>query len=51
MKKILILLGVLGIGMYFLLTDSDTAKIEKAEKKIKKKLHKRHFPKKQIVME
>lgn len=51
MKKILVLLGALGIGIYFLVKDSEKAEIEKAGKKIKKKLQKSHFPKKQVVME
>lgn len=51
MKKLLILLALMGTGLYLLLRDSDKQEIEKAGKKIKKKLRKSHFPKKEIATE
>lgn len=45
MKKLLILLALMGAGIYLMLNNSDKREIKKEGKKIKKKLKKSHFPK------
>lgn len=45
MKRLLILLAVMGIGIFYLLSDTDKEDLKKEGKRIKKKLKKSHFPK------
>ncbi len=45
MKRLLILLALMGAGVYLLLSEEDQKKIKKEGKKIKKKLKKTHFNK------
>jgi hypothetical protein len=45
MKRLLILLGVMGIAVFFMLSETDRKEIEHEGKKIKKKLKKTHFHK------
>ncbi|MEO8823713.1 MAG: hypothetical protein ABI366_09060 [Ginsengibacter sp.] len=51
MKRLLVLLALMGAGVYLMLKDSDKKEIKKAGKKIKNKLKKSHFPKKVSVSE
>lgn len=48
MKRLLILLAVMGIGVFFLLSDTEKEELKHEGKRIKKKLKKSHFPKKEM---
>lgn len=45
MKRLLILLGVMGLAVFFLLSDEDKKDLKQEGKKMKKKLKKTHFHK------
>jgi hypothetical protein len=49
MKRLLILLALMGTGVYLMLKESDKKEIKNAGEKIKKKIKKSHFPKKEAV--
>jgi hypothetical protein len=49
MKKLLVLLSVMGIAVFFLLSDTDKEELKQEGKRIKKKLKKSHFPKKETA--
>ncbi|MEO6894678.1 MAG: hypothetical protein ABI136_06540 [Ginsengibacter sp.] len=51
MKRLLVLLALMGAGVYLMLKESDKKEIKKAGKKLKKKLRKSHFPKKEVLAE
>jgi hypothetical protein len=46
MKTLFILLAVMGVGVYLLLSQNDEKNYD-GEKRMKKKVHKSHFPKKE----
>jgi hypothetical protein len=45
MKRLFILLALMGVGVYLLLSEDEKKEIRKEGKRIKKKLRKTHFPK------
>ena len=45
MKRLIILLALMGVGVYLLLSEDEKKEIRKEGKRIKKKLKKTHFPK------
>lgn len=47
MKKLLILLTLMGVGVYLMLSEEDQKEIRKEGKRIKKKFKKSRFPKKE----
>lgn len=49
MKKLFILLAVMGIGIFYLLSDNEKEELKHEAKRIKKKLKKSHFPKKEAI--
>ena len=49
MKKIAILLAVVGLGVFLMLTENDKKELKKEGKKFKKKLKKTHFPGKESI--
>lgn len=49
MKRLVILLAVMGIGIFYLLSDDEKKELKHGAKKIRKKLKKSHFPKKEAL--
>jgi len=47
MKRLAIILAVMGLGVFLMLSESDKKEIRKEGNKIKKKLKKTHFPAKE----
>lgn len=45
MKRLLVLLGVMGVAVLFMLSETDRKEIKQEGKKVKKKLKKSHFHK------
>ncbi|MGN6246935.1 MAG: hypothetical protein ACTHNG_01190 [Ginsengibacter sp.] len=51
MKRLLILLALMGAGVWWMMMDSDKDEVKELGDLTKKKLRKTHFPKKEIVAE
>lgn len=51
MKRLLILLAIMGAGVWLMLTETEKKEIKKEGKLLKKKLKKTHFPKKEVFAE
>ncbi len=49
MKKLAIVLAVMGFGVFLMLSEKDKKEIKKEGKKFRKKLKKSHFPGKEIL--
>jgi hypothetical protein len=48
MKKLAIILAVMGFGVYLMLSEKDKKEFKKAGKKLNRKLGKTHFPLKEV---
>ena len=48
MKKLAIILTVMGLGVYLMLTEKDKKRVKKQVQPVKKKVKKTHFPAKDI---
>jgi len=51
MKRLLILLALMGAGVWWLMTDTDKKEIKERGDLQRKKLKKTHFPKKEVLAE
>jgi preprotein translocase subunit YajC len=51
MKRLLILLVLMGAGVWWMMMDKDKKEVKERGQLTKKKLKKTHFPKKEIVVE
>ena len=51
MKRLLVLLAIMGAGVWLMLSESEKKEIKKERKLLKKKLRKTHFPKKELIAE
>lgn len=49
MKKLAIVLTIMGLGLFLMLTENDKKELKKEGKKFRKKLKKTHFPRKETV--
>lgn len=49
MKRLAIVLAVMGLGIYMMLTEKDKKKLKNEGRKTRKKLKKSHFPHKEII--
>jgi hypothetical protein len=49
MKKLALILGVMGLGVYLMFSEKDKKRFKNEGNKIKKKLKKTHFPAKEIL--
>ncbi len=49
MKKLAVILTVMGFGIYLMLSEKDKKELRKEGEKMKRKLKKTHFPVKEIL--